>query len=72
MASSELILDAQTLGEPLCCFSNSTLPNSQVSGSDKAEFNEQMRQDLVSILGEERLKYWPLIDMCIFGEELDS
>lgn len=40
-------------------------------GSDNTAFDEQMRRDLVSILGESKLKYWPLIDMYILSEDLE-
>ncbi|KAL1510705.1 hypothetical protein AB1Y20_006999 [Prymnesium parvum] len=43
----------------------------KVYGSDNTDFDEQMRRDLVSILGESKLKYWPLIDMYILSEDLE-
>ena len=44
----------------------------QVYGSESCDYDSQMRQDLTKIMGEANLKFWPLIDMYIFGEELES
>ena len=43
----------------------------KVYGSESTDYDSQMRQDLTKLMGESNLKFWPLIDMYIFGEELE-
>ena len=38
----------------------------------RADYDDRMRSDLVQLMGEARVKYWPLIDMYLFAEEMDD
>jgi len=36
------------------------------------DYDVRLRAELLTLMGEERLKYWPLVDQLLFLEELEE